>query len=119
MYYSIFILGLKSRSRSAPPPKVDSPASVDKDSPVQSPSHNPASPSPRHAWVDTRHAGYDATDETMEIQFYDVDDVERIHKRRKEAAEVRTQASPTQSHSTNNQTNSIKHLEINRLTCFF
>ena len=93
MHYSI--LGLKSRSRSAPPPRVDSPASVHKDSPVQSPSHNPASPSPRHAWVDTRHAGYDVTDETMEIQFYDVDDVERIHKRRKEAAEVRTQASPT------------------------
>ena len=83
------VVGLKSRSRSAPPSRVDSPASVHKDSPAQSPSHKPpASPSPRHAWVDTRHAGYDVTEETMEIQFYDVDDVERIHKRRKEAAEV-------------------------------
>ena len=74
---------------------MDSPAGVQqqqhhKDSPTPSPSHKPpASASPRHAWVDTRHP--DVTEETLEIQYYDVDDVERIHKRRKEAAEVKIQ----------------------------
>ncbi len=64
-----------------------------KESPAASPAHKAAPPSagasPRHAWVDTRHAAYDsAAEETLEIQYYDVDDVERIHKRRQEAAEV-------------------------------
>ena len=76
------------RSRSAPPRTTSSPASIRKESssPAASPLHRGAIPK---AWVDTRHALLETADEDqLEIKTYDMDDVERMQRRRKEEIEV-------------------------------
>ena len=78
------------RSRSAPPRTSESPCSSRHQSPGGTPSKT-CSTSPK-AWVDTRNL-QSVIDEPFELTIYDVDDVERMQRRRKEEAEVSTTAS--------------------------
>ncbi len=76
------------RSRSAPPGRCsESPTGSRHQSPTST-TRKALSPSPR-AWLDTRQLP-EGNDEPLEITMYDMDDVERMQRRRKEEAEVDT-----------------------------